>query len=283
MAEQLNVLVTGATGGIGRSTALQLAWAGHRVFATGRRMDALTSLLSDVGKGSLDVLRLDVNDRSSIQSAKDEIDRVTDGYGIDVLVNNAGFGLFAPLELIDDSDMRSQFETNVFGLMSVTQAFLPGMRKRGFGHIINVSSILGRFSLPLEGLYCATKHAVEAISDALRREVAGFGVNVVIVEPGMIRTGFDATAGATVSKYGAEGSPYAEPMKRFQAMATRMYRTAPGPEVITALICRIVRTRNPKARYVRPLKDALSQWFLRLLPVRLVDFVVRKLLGLGRR
>jgi NADP-dependent 3-hydroxy acid dehydrogenase YdfG len=175
------ILITGATGGIGRAAALHLARLGHRVFATGRRAEALEPLRKEADGLPLEVLPMDVDDADSVAAAAGEVLRRTDGYGVDVLVNNAGFARFGPVALVGDAELKAQFETNVFGLVRVTRAFLPAMRARGDGTIINISSMVGRISLILQGVYCATKHAVEALSDSLRREVAGLGVRVVVV------------------------------------------------------------------------------------------------------
>jgi len=283
MEERLIVLVTGATGGIGKNIALRLARQGCHVFATGRRTDALNALIQESGGLSLDALRLDVTDRNSIAAAKEEVDRITDGYGLDVLINNAGFGLLAPMEMIDDEDMRRQFDTNVFGLMAVTQAFLPAMRERRSGRIINISSLVGKFSPPMQGIYSATKHAVEAISDSFRRELGAFGIDVVIVEPGAIVTGFEDTARTTLSKYQTAGSPYETALDRYQEMVAATYRYAPGPECVARTVAHAVKIRSPAARYVSPRRDGFLMWILRKLPTRLVDFFIRKMLWRKRK
>src|SRR5687768_1474346 len=147
------ILITGATSGIGRDAALYLARRGYRVFATGRREDVLAQLRRDADGLPLETIVLDVTDATSIAAAKRTVDTKTNGRGIDVLVNNAGYGTAAPTEMLTDEDLRAMFETNVFGLMAVTRAFLPQMRDRGEGRIINVSSIGGRFTFPFFGGY----------------------------------------------------------------------------------------------------------------------------------
>jgi NAD(P)-dependent dehydrogenase (short-subunit alcohol dehydrogenase family) len=275
------VLVTGATSGIGRSISLHLARAGWRVFASGRRPEQLASLVQEASGLALETLPLDVTDRESIRQARAAVLQRTGGKGLDALVNNAGFGLVAPMETIDESDMRRQFETNVFGLVAVSQAFLPDMRANGSGTVVNISSMVGRFVFPLQGIYCATKHAVEAVSDAMRREVAQFGIRVVIVEPGAIRSQFEATATATVAKYGPEGSVWAPALKRWVEMMRGVYRKASGPDCIARAVVRILASRNPGARYVVPRKDGFFVYFMRTLPTRLVDLILRKVLRLG--
>src|SRR4051812_9899071 len=188
------ILITGATAGIGRDTALHLTRAGHHVIASGRSVDALNELRREAAGiaqgGRLDTVRLDVTDAASIAAAVAECDRLTAGHGVDVLVNNAGFGIAVPVAEISDDDLRAQFDTNVFGLVAMVRAFVPQMRARGRGRIVNVSSIGGKITLPFFGGYNSTKHAVESLSDAMRVELKPFGIQVSIVEPGAIRTNF---------------------------------------------------------------------------------------------
>jgi NAD(P)-dependent dehydrogenase (short-subunit alcohol dehydrogenase family) len=269
------VLITGATSGIGRATALRLARAGHRVFATGRRVAALESLAQEA---HLEVLPLDVTDPDSIASVKAEIERRTDGYGIDVLVNNAGYGAVAPLEELSDEGLRAQFETNVFGLMAVTRAFVPAMRRRGRGRVVNVSSIGGRVTFPLLGAYNATKYAVESLSDALRMELAPFGVQVVLIEPGSIATEFSHVAMGTISS--GESSPYAGALAAAQETNERFARRAAGPDTVAQAIELAITARRPRARYIRPWDTYLLLWLSRLLPTSWLDALQSRAMGL---
>src|SRR5215472_10432048 len=204
--KKLSILVTGATSGIGRATALYLAARGHHVIATGRNEKALQTMKKEA-TGHLDTLPLDVTDKASIAEAMKSVRRLAGG--LDVLVNNAGFGILGPTELITEEDMRAQYETNVFGLMAVTRAALPMMRERGAGRIVNVSSLGGRFTLPLFGVYNSTKFAVESLSDALRIELAPFGIRVSLVEPGVIATNFTDRSMSGLAKYDTPDSRYA--------------------------------------------------------------------------
>lgn len=274
-----NILITGATSGIGRHAALHLARLGHRVFASGRRQDALDALKSEAGQLPLETLCLDVTDNASISAAVEQVDARTQGYGLDVLVNNAGYGKFAPVALVTESELRGQFETNVFGLVKVTQAFLPHMRARGAGKIINVSSMVGRITLVMQGAYSATKFAVEALSDNLRREVAVFGIHVSLVEPGMIRSNFEDTASAQLHAFDADPI-YGPAVRRYSEAGAGMYRKAPGPEPISRTIAAIVRSQRPRARYVSPGRNIVAIWLMKLLPTRLADLIVRKVTGL---
>lgn len=277
------ILVTGATSGIGRETALRLARIGHRVIATGRRVQALEELDREAAAMALETFRLDLNDPESIEAAEREVDGRTDGYGLDVLVNNAGFGMMAPMELISGEDLRSQFETNVFGLVALTQRFLPAMRKRGSGRIINVSSVVGRFTLPFQGGYCATKAALESLSNSLRLEVAPFGVHVSVVEPGTIKTAFETTVESTVDKYQALESPYPAAVKRYLKVVGLAYRTAPGPGGIARTIEKIIRSPRPRALYVSPRVYSVGIFFSHLLPRRWLDWLMRTFTGLRRK
>ncbi len=196
------VLVTGCSSGIGHATAKRLAAAGHRVYATARKAEAI----ADLAAAGCTTLALDVTDEASMQAAVDTVVAAEGAVG--VLVNNAGYSQSGAIETVAMDDVRRQFETNVFGLIRMSQLVLPGMRDQHWGRIINVSSMGANFTFPGGGVYHATKYAVEALSDALRFEVKGFGVDVTIIQPGIIRTNFDkaAVAGITASDSG----PYAE-------------------------------------------------------------------------
>ncbi len=272
------VLITGATAGIGRHAALHLAARGFRVIATGRNADALASLAVEA-EGDLTTLKLDVTDQGSIDAAVEMVDRVTAGHGVDVLVNNAGFGDIAPMETTTDKDLRAVFETNVFGLMAVTRAFLPRMRERRAGRIVNVSSLGGLFTLPLFGAYNATKHAVESLSDALRIELRPFGIDVSLIEPGPIRTNFSTSSLKSVSRY-QEGSPYAAVLDRFAALTRRTDRMAPGPRATSRAIHHAASSRWPRTRYKMTLPSRLTVAFMRAIPTRLSDAILRRVLRL---
>jgi short-subunit dehydrogenase len=280
--EAKTILITGATAGIGRHTALYLARKGHRVIATGRNDKALAELKSSAN-GSLETLRLDVADKASIAEAKSAVDTMTGGRGIDVLVNNAGYGVLGPTALITDEDMRAQYETNVFGLMAVTRAFLPQMMDRGSGRVVNVSSVGGRITLPLFGVYNSTKYAVESLSDALRVELAPFGVQVSLIEPGYIATNFTGRSLQEVSKYQTPESPYAPVLARIDDITKAVDKTAVGPQTVARAIERAATSRWPNARYVAPAYNALGIFFMRILPTSWVDFVMGRLVGLTRR
>jgi short-subunit dehydrogenase len=276
----LTILITGATAGIGRHTAVALAKAGHRVFAAGRRKNALETLEKEAGH-ALTGIELDVTKSESIASAKKRIDEMTEGYGVDAVVNNAGFGMLGPLEAIDDAALRAQFDTNVFGLMAVTRAFLPKMRERGFGRVVNVSSLGGKVTFPLMGAYTATKYAVESLSDALRNELHPFGIGVSLVEPGYIRTEFADVALSTISV--PEGSPFAPITQNAQEILGFFERTGVGPEHVARAIRKAIESSRPSARYVAPWRTYMGLWMFRLMPTVVMDTVLRLLTGLTPR
>jgi len=195
------VLITGCSTGIGRACAERLARSGHTVYATARRLEAIRDLEAKGCK----LLELDVTSEESMQAAIDAVAAAEGAVG--ALVNNAGYSQNGAVESVPMDDVRRQFETNVFGLVRMCQLVLPGMRAQGWGRIVNMSSMGGNFVFPGGGMYHATKYAVEAISDALRFEVKGFGVGVTVIQPGTIRTEFAATVDKELP---VAGGPYAD-------------------------------------------------------------------------
>lgn len=277
------VLITGATAGLGRHTALTLAGRGHRVIATGRNMTALASLGNETSTAKIETVLLDVASANSVAEAYAEVDHLTKGRGVEVLINNAGYSQAGPISEIDDADLRAQFDTNVFGLMAVTRAFLPSMRARGIGRIINVSSIAGRITTPLIGAYHASKYAVEALSNALRLELAPFGINVILIEPGAIRTEFSDRAMSQIEKYRTSTSPYATIFEDAERIRRFFDTGAIGVEVVSRAIVRAVEAKRPRSRYVVPTSAYLILLPLALMPTRFTDFLLRSMTGLTAR
>ena len=274
MAVSRAVLITGCSTGIGRATAERLARRGWRVYATARDVDKIASL-AYVG---CKLLALDVTDEASMRAAVGEVERREGAVG--VLVNNAGYSQSGAVEEVPMGKVRRQFETNVFGLVRMCQLVLPGMRGQGWGRIVNISSMGGRLTFPGGGYYHATKYAVEALSDALRFEVAGFGVRVAVVEPGLIRTRFaDAATGSMAGTAAADG-PYA----RFNAGVAKVvgdnYARGPflklggGPETVAATIERAITADRPRTRYAVSPSAHLFIGLRRLLPDRAWDALV---------
>jgi NAD(P)-dependent dehydrogenase (short-subunit alcohol dehydrogenase family) len=251
MADQVSqaVLVTGCSSGIGRATAERLAARGFTVYATARRVESI----ADLEARGCRVVALDVTDEESMQAA---VATVVDEQGaVGALVNNAGYSQSGPIEEVPIDEVRRQFETNVFGLVRMCQLVLPGMRAQSHGRIVNVSSMGANFTFPGGGVYHATKYAVEAISDALRFEVKRFGVDVVIVQPGIIRTGFaDAATTAMAGATQTEG-PYAAFNAAVAGSTQSVYEHGPlarlggGPETVARTIERAITARSPKIRY----------------------------------
>ncbi|HEX6519185.1 MAG TPA: SDR family NAD(P)-dependent oxidoreductase [Streptosporangiaceae bacterium] len=267
-------LITGCSTGIGRATALRLHRAGLPVYATARRPETLEALAAD----GITTLALDVTDEESMTIA---VKRVIDDHGaVGILVNNAGSGVYGAVEDVPLDRARTSFETNVFGMVRLAQIVLPGMRAQGYGRIVNISSILGRFSPPGGGLYHATKHAVEAYSDALRLEVAGFGVRVSVIETATVRTEFFANA---VNQFaGPPGTPYADFYTDLANWAievaqghTAAGRFAVPPEKIAAAVERAIATRRPRPRYVVGVLGRGALMMRRYLPDTLFDRFVR--------
>lgn len=266
------VLITGCSSGIGKATARSLAARGHRVVATARRVEDLKEL----AEAGCDVLALDVTDEASMVAA---VQAVEAKYGaVGVLVNNAGYSQSGAIEAVPLARVRAQFETNVFGLVRLTQLVLPGMRRQGFGRIINMSSMGGKLTFPGGGYYHATKYALEALSDALRFEVQGFGVKVVLIEPGLIRSGFSeaavsAMAGNAEEVYGAFHQAVAKATKESYEKGP-LARLAGTPEDVAAVVEKAITAKSPRARYTvsasakvlltqrKLLSDRAWDWFL---------------------
>jgi len=268
------VLITGCSSGIGRATAERLAGVGWKVYATARNVEDISPL----AERGCALLPLDVTDEGSMRAAVEEVERRESAVG--VLVNNAGYSQSGAVEAVPMEKVRRQFETNVFGLVRMCQLVLPGMRRQGWGRIVNVSSMGGKLTFPGGGYYHATKHAVEALSDALRFEVEGFGVGVSVIEPGLIQTSFARTAVGSMDGPEADG-PYAG----FEAAVTRttaetyergpLLRLGGGPETVAWKIEEAISARNPRSRYAVTPSAHLFLWLRRLLPDRAWDAVLR--------
>ena len=261
--------VTGASAGIGEATARALLAAGYRVFAGARRLDRMAGLAA-VGAT---LLKLDLTDDVSIVAAVNTIKN--EAGRIDVLVNNAGYGSYGALEDVPVDEGRRQFEVNAFGLARLCQLVLPMMRAQRSGKIVNVTSIGGKIWEPLGAWYHATKFAVEGLSDCLRVEVAPFGVDVIVIEPGAIRTEWAGIARDGLLQMSG-GSAYAELAKRHARMLATADTSslASPPEVVARTIVRAVTARRPKTRYATG-GGARTILFLRkILPDRMFDRLI---------
>lgn len=268
------VLITGCSSGIGRATAERLCSAGWKVYASARSAETIASL----ERSGCQLIPLDVTDEDSMCSAVEVVERREGAVG--VLVNNAGYSQSGAVEAVPMEKVRRQFETNFFGLARMCQLVLPGMRRQGYGRIVNLSSMGGKLTLPGGGYYHASKHAVEALSDALRFEVEGFGVRVSVIEPGLIRTSFANTAVGTMNDPDKEG-PYTgfeEAVGRATAEGYEsglFSRMVGGPEAVADAIEHAISARNPRSRYVVTPSAHLFIWLRRLLPDRAWDAILR--------
>jgi NAD(P)-dependent dehydrogenase (short-subunit alcohol dehydrogenase family) len=258
------VLVTGCSSGIGRATAERLARAGRTVYASARRLESIE------GFAGCRTLHLDVTDDASMRAAVDTIEREHGAIG--VLGNNAGYSQSGAVESVTIDEARRQLETNVLGLMRLTQLVLPGMRRQGSGRIVNVSSMGGRLTFPGGGWYHASKHALEALSDALRFEVEGFGIDVVVIQPGLIRTGFAEAAVGSIAV--DPDDPYARFNQAVGAATAGAYEgglarvLGGGPDTVARAIERAISARRPRTRYRVTASARLFLTLRRLLPDR---------------
>jgi NAD(P)-dependent dehydrogenase (short-subunit alcohol dehydrogenase family) len=270
-------LVTGASSGIGESTARKLQSIGYTVYGAARRTDRLQKLAAD----GIRPLRMDVTDEQSMKDGVATI--VADTGRIDVLVNNAGYGSYGAIEDVDIDEGRRQFEVNVFGAMNLTQLVLPHMREQKSGTIVNITSMGGKIYTPLGGWYHGTKFALEALSDCLRLELAPFGIDVVVIEPGGIATEWGGIAADNLEKTSANG-PYqrqAEAVAKSLRSETNANRNSP-PSVIADAIAKAVTARRPKTRYkvgygARPLITAGN-----ILSDRQFDALISRATGVPR-
>jgi NAD(P)-dependent dehydrogenase (short-subunit alcohol dehydrogenase family) len=266
------VLITGCSSGIGHATAERLADRGWTVYATARKPESIEDL---EGKGCR-VLALDVTDDDSMRAAVAEVEEREGAVG--VLVNNAGYSLSGAVESLSMEDLRTQFETNVFGLVRLAQLVLPGMRRQRFGRVVNLSSMGGKLVFPGGGAYHATKYAVEALSDAMRFELEGFGVDVVVIEPGLIRTRFGEAAVGTIQG-GDEDGPYGGFNQAVAATTAGAYegpmsKLGAGPDAVARTIERAISSRRPRTRYPVTASARLLLAQHAILPDRLWDRVV---------
>lgn len=266
------ILVTGASSGIGFETARELAQLGHTVYAGARRV-ALMEPLREFG---VTPVELDVTSEESIAECLEAVGPV------DVLVNNAGYGYFGPIETVSLEEARRQLEVNLFGLAALTKAVLPGMRSRGFGRIVNIGSVAGKAAMNFGGWYNISKFAVEAFSDALRIEMKPFGVSVVLIEPGTIKTAWGDIAADHLSECVA-GTAYEEAGLRQAGVMHKGYslKVLSAPSVVTRAIVRAVTARRPRTRYRPGLGASSIVFWHAVLPSRWWDALVRQLSSPG--
>jgi NAD(P)-dependent dehydrogenase (short-subunit alcohol dehydrogenase family) len=274
------VLITGCSSGIGRATALHLARSGWTVYASARRVEAI----ADLADAGCRTLGLDVTDEGSMIGAVETVERAEGAVG--VLVNNAGYSQSGAIETVPLDAVRRQFETNLFGLVRLTQLVLGRMREQRWGKIVLVGSMGGRLSFPGAGHYHATKHALEALADALRFEVRGFGIDVILLEPGLIATDFGDTAAASMAEHDSPRADDGEdPYARFNATVGAVTRGAydgplrllgAGPDRVAKVIAKALGRRRPPTRIAITPSAKLAIATRRLLPDRAWDAAMRR-------
>ncbi|MGC3960161.1 MAG: oxidoreductase [Verrucomicrobiota bacterium] len=271
--KQKVALVTGASSGMGKVIATRLIEGGFKVIAAARR----SGEMNDLKKLGADIIALDVSNEESITAAAAKIE--ADFGGVDVLVNNAGFGLYGAIEDVAIADARYQFEVNLFGLARLTQLLLPTMRKKGTGKIINITSMGGKIYTPLGAWYHASKHALEGWSDCLRIEVADKGIQVVVIEPGIIRTNFSSVLSNNLRKYIGR-SAYSNLVKKVADSTDRYTEKQLGssPDVIANVVFKAINARSPKTRYAAGQYAKMTMFMRKWFGDRFYDKMVMNML-----
>ena len=267
-AEPQTVLITGASSGIGRATALYLAGRGYKVIGTSRSAQRLAGLEREASETGLSLVAVEL-DPNTNQGVDGVVPRLLREHGpIDVLVNNAGYILWGPVETLSVAELKSQFETNLFACVRLIKAVLPAMVERGRGTIVNMSSVAGRLATPFSGAYAASKFALEGLSEALRVELWPLGVRVALVEPGLFRTELHRTQ-VVAEAADADDSSYRPYVDRFRARRDRIERLAGDPVKVARVVHKIIRSRRPAFRYPVGPEARLGILGARLLPERL--------------
>jgi short-subunit dehydrogenase len=274
------VIITGASAGIGQAIARTLAKAGATVVITARRQERLETLKKEIEQSDGQAIAIigDINSADDRERLLKETMKATGR--IDALINNAGYGQRGPVELVPMDAIRQNFETNFFSVVALTQQVIPIMRKQNSGRIVNISSVAGKIARPLYSIYSATKFALEAISDGMRLELAPFGIQVVVIEPGFITTEFSSTASKLAKSIVEQDSPY-KPFFAGSSEGDRPIRKMAGtPDDIAKLVHIALLANKPKARYVAPRHAKLAIALKRWLPETLSENLVKKSSGM---
>jgi NADP-dependent 3-hydroxy acid dehydrogenase YdfG len=274
LAKTKVVLITGCSSGIGKLTALSFVQAGYTTYATARKPETL----DDLKARGCHTLQLDVTDEKSMKTAVQEMERQHGA--VDILVNNAGYGLTGPVEELDMASVKHQFETNVFGLVRLSQLVLPGKRRKGWGRVINIGSVGGTFTAPGAGAYHASKWAVESFNDALRYEVKPFGVDVVLIQPTGVYTEFDKKIAVSSSPLSAN-SPYKFFMDNHVKVTTQMFSGNSSAGIIKAedvakIILKAAQVHRPRTRYKVGLSAHIYSGLRRLVSDRQWDAMMAR-------
>lgn len=272
----MRIVLTGATAGIGLSCVRAFCAEGHRVIGIARNEENLRSLEKELP--GFTGLACDISSTASLEALGPRLEAASEGGAVDVLVNNAGYGAAGPVELVALEDWKAQFDTNVFGTIGVTQAALPLLRKASRGRIVNVSSIAGSVYAPFFAPYYSSKHALENISRTLRLELREQGIDVVVIAPGAVKTGFANHEDAMLEGY-AEASPLYRPaIDRIIAWHKKLVEDGIGPEPVLATIQKAVHAERPRARYTVPAFPGVAFVAIaRFLPTRAADAIIRRI------
>jgi len=280
-----NILITGTSSGIGKAAAKLFTEKGYRVFGTIRKEEEGRLLKTELGDNFAPIV-MDVTSKESVKTAASRVESLIHKTGLRALINNAGIAVTGPLMHVSIENLRYQFEVNVIGLMEVTQAFLPLLGAQEYplfkpGKIINVSSAVGKVAFPFIGPYVGSKHAVEGISNSLRKELRLYGIDVVLVGPGAVNTPiWDKDSATDLSAF--ENTHYLESGQKFQKGFVEMGKNGHAPEKIGKLFLKIVEKKKPKTRYA-VLAHPIKEWYLpRMLPTRMFDNMLGKQLGLNK-
>ena len=269
------ILVTGASSGIGKVTCLHLAERGYTVIGTSRSLERLAALFDEAEARGLKVygVELDMNSDESVDSVMPPL--ISQFGTIDVLVNNAGFGVWGPVQSLSIDELKTQFEANFFGAIRMIHAVLPGMIERGSGRIVNISSVLGRLGTPFNGAYVASKFALEGISESLRTELAPVGVHVSVVEPGLFDTDFEKNQ-LRAARADDPGMAYAPYVRRYSERNSQFDHLAADPIGVARVVEKIIRSRNPGFRYPVGVDARAGMVGARLLPERLFHAILSR-------
>lgn len=268
------VLITGASSGIGKDTALVLKNMGYKVYGAARRLNKM----KDIEENGVSILPLDVTDEESMVNCVETI--LKKEGRIDILINNAGYGFYGAVEDVPITEARNQLDVNLFGLARMTQLVLPTMRKQHAGKIINISSMAGKVSTPLGAWYHATKYAVEGFSDCLRMETKPFGIDVILIEPGAIKTDWGTIAADNLAVVSSKGA-YQKQANRVINYLRRAYTSdkISKPEIISKTIAKAVSAKKPRTRYLVGYGAKLSVLSKRVLSDRAFDKLIQKIMS----
>jgi NAD(P)-dependent dehydrogenase (short-subunit alcohol dehydrogenase family) len=275
--QQRVVLVTGASSGIGLASASYLASRGFRVYGTSRRVPENETVLTGhaAAQGQADQIIMLTMDVTSDQSVKQGVERILSREGrLDIAINNAGMGIVGPVEKTTVEEARRQLEVNFFGAFRVCREVLRPMRQQGGGYIVNIGSIAGVIAIPYQAMYCASKFALEGLSESMRLEVRPFGVKVSVVQPGDHRTALTQNRQCTAAAH--EDLAYSRPLDAALAQTAQDEQAGPGPEKVAHLVHRIVNLPNPRLRYtVGPPVQRAAVWLKRFFPYSLIEHTIR--------